>query len=222
MSMVQMQQVKRTLVYAAIAMACLASVIAGGRLLAQGTAPTLPPPPPPAVSEAVPPPPVEAAVPAPASNSVQPPVAVDAGAPPQVAVDAGAPPPVAADAGAPPAGAPASIPGKSKSKSKSERRIPDAKAFKDKAKTEPFIPAGEKLPAESNVAKDVSGNMSDNMSGLGATPKPEGKRGSATIPAGQELINIDFPEPTEIKDIIKAVALWTNKNVILDRNVSAR
>ncbi len=227
MSMVQMQQVKRTLAHAVIATACVAGVIAGGRLLAQGTAPTLPPPPPPAVGEAVPPPPpVEAAVPAPASNSVQPPVAADAGAPPPVAVDAGALPPVAVDAGAPPAGAPASTPGKSKSKSKPERRIPDAKAFKDKAKTEPFIPAGEKLPAESNVAKDVSGdmsgNMSGNMSGLGAAPKPEGKRGSETIPAGQELINIDFPEPTEIKDIIKAVALWTNKNVILDRNVSGK
>ncbi|NDE14377.1 hypothetical protein EBZ80_05535 [bacterium] len=36
------------------------------------------------------------------------------------------------------------------------------------------------------------------------------------------MINIDFPEPTEIKDIIKAVALWTNKNVILDRNVSGK
>ena len=35
-------------------------------------------------------------------------------------------------------------------------------------------------------------------------------------------MNIDFPEPTEIKDIIKAVALWTGKNVILDRNVNGK
>ena len=50
---------------------------------------------------------------------------------------------------------------------------------------------------------------------------PAGK-GSAGVPAGQELVNIDFPEQTEIKDIIKAVALWTGKNVILDRNVNGK
>ena len=48
------------------------------------------------------------------------------------------------------------------------------------------------------------------------------RQGSAGVPAGQELVNIDFPEPTEIKDIIKAVALWTGKNVILDRNVNGK
>lgn len=47
-------------------------------------------------------------------------------------------------------------------------------------------------------------------------------KGSAGVPAGQELVNIDFPEQTEIKDIIKAVALWTGKNVILDRNVNGK
>lgn len=47
-------------------------------------------------------------------------------------------------------------------------------------------------------------------------------KGSAGVPSGQELVNIDFPEPTEIKDIIKAVALWTGKNVILDRNVNGK
>lgn len=47
-------------------------------------------------------------------------------------------------------------------------------------------------------------------------------KGAAGVPAGQELVNIDFPEQTEIKDIIKAVALWTGKNVILDRNVNGK
>ncbi len=47
-------------------------------------------------------------------------------------------------------------------------------------------------------------------------------KGSAGVAAGQDLVNIDFPEPTEIKDIIKAVALWTGKNVILDRNVNGK
>ena len=48
------------------------------------------------------------------------------------------------------------------------------------------------------------------------------QRGSKDLPQGEELVNIDFPEPTEIKDIIKAVALWTGKNVILDRQVTGK
>ncbi len=48
------------------------------------------------------------------------------------------------------------------------------------------------------------------------------RKGSDAVPPGQELVNIDFPEPTEIKDIVRAVALWMNKNVILDRNVSGK
>lgn len=55
-----------------------------------------------------------------------------------------------------------------------------------------------------------------------ATIKIQPGKGSAAVPSGQELVNIDFPEPTEIKDIIKAVALWTGKNVILDRNVNGK
>ena len=47
-------------------------------------------------------------------------------------------------------------------------------------------------------------------------------RGAEALPQGEELVNIDFPEPTEIKDIIKAVALWTGKNVILDRQVTGK
>lgn len=53
-------------------------------------------------------------------------------------------------------------------------------------------------------------------------PATNGARGAGAVPPGQELVNIDFPEPTEIKDIIKAVSLWTGKNVILDRNVNGK
>ena len=49
-----------------------------------------------------------------------------------------------------------------------------------------------------------------------------GKPRSAAVPSGQELVNIDFPEPTEIKDIIRAVALWTGKNVILGKGVAGK
>ncbi len=45
---------------------------------------------------------------------------------------------------------------------------------------------------------------------------------SDNVPDGQELVSIDFPEQTEIKDIIRAVALWTGKNVILGRDVNGK
>jgi general secretion pathway protein D len=50
----------------------------------------------------------------------------------------------------------------------------------------------------------------------------EDKKGADAIPPGQELVNMDFPEKTEIRDIVRAVALWTGKNVILDSNVSGK
>lgn len=56
-----------------------------------------------------------------------------------------------------------------------------------------------------------------------STEKPsEDKVGADLVPDGQELVNIDFPEQTEIKDIIRAVSLWTGKNVILGRDVSGK
>jgi general secretion pathway protein D len=48
------------------------------------------------------------------------------------------------------------------------------------------------------------------------------KAGAAAVPPGQELVSIDFPEPTDIKDIIRAVALWTGKNVILGKGVNGK
>jgi general secretion pathway protein D len=50
----------------------------------------------------------------------------------------------------------------------------------------------------------------------------EDKKGADAVPPGQELVNMDFPEKTEIRDIVRAVALWTGKNVILDNNVSGK
>ncbi len=55
-----------------------------------------------------------------------------------------------------------------------------------------------------------------------AAENPEGKVGADSVPPGQELVNIDFPEPTEIKDIVKAVSMWTGKNVILGRDVAGK
>lgn len=55
----------------------------------------------------------------------------------------------------------------------------------------------------------------------GLAQKPESP-GADQVPEGQELVSIDFPEPTEIKDIIRAVALWTGKNVIIGKSVSGK
>ncbi len=38
----------------------------------------------------------------------------------------------------------------------------------------------------------------------------------------KELVSINFPEPTNIRDIIRTVALWTEKNVIIGRRVRGR
>ena len=46
--------------------------------------------------------------------------------------------------------------------------------------------------------------------------------GADSVPEGQELVSMDFPEPTDIKDIIRAVAVWTGKNVILGKGVSGK
>lgn len=56
----------------------------------------------------------------------------------------------------------------------------------------------------------------------GDEPPADSQSGADAIPEGQELVNIDFPEPTDIRDIVKAVSLWTGKNVIIDRNVSGK
>ena len=47
-------------------------------------------------------------------------------------------------------------------------------------------------------------------------------KGADAIESGRELVNMDFPELTDIRDIIKAVSLWTGKNVILDRQVHGK
>ncbi len=37
-----------------------------------------------------------------------------------------------------------------------------------------------------------------------------------------EMVHIDFPEPTDLRDVIKAVAQWTGRNVVLGRNVTGK
>lgn len=84
---------------------------------------------------------------------------------------------------------------------------------------EPPPPPDQEPPQSINAGASAPAQMPKP-----AKPKAEGKEasGADAVPPGQELVNIDFPEPTEIKDIIRAVALWTGKNVILGKGVSGK
>lgn len=93
-------------------------------------------------------------------------------------------------------------------------------------------PDNETIPEPPSLPEEEVGGSTSQPSGssgpsFGKPPaatangKPKNK-GSDSIEAGRELVNMDFPELTDIKDIVKAVSLWTGKNVILDRNVSGK
>ncbi len=79
-------------------------------------------------------------------------------------------------------------------------------------------PPGEEDPLAAGDMEELSPASID-RSRLPAASQP---KGAESVPEGRDLVNMDFPELTEIKDIIKAVAMWTNKNVILDRNVTGK
>jgi len=49
--------------------------------------------------------------------------------------------------------------------------------------------------------------------------KQKEQRGAISIPEGRELVNVNFPKPTNIRDIIEGVARWTGKNVIMGKEV---
>lgn len=71
------------------------------------------------------------------------------------------------------------------------------------------------------------GSSSGSSSGSSGASKKSAQRPNAPapgkkVPPGQELVTLDFPEPTAIKDIIKTVGQWTGKNFILPPNVSAK
>jgi general secretion pathway protein D len=63
------------------------------------------------------------------------------------------------------------------------------------------------------------GGGSPSLGGMGGKPA---SNPSKKIAPGKETVSIDFPEPTELKDIIKAVGLWSGKNFILNKNISAK
>lgn len=80
-----------------------------------------------------------------------------------------------------------------------------------------------RAPAQQNTSSPgQTGPQKPQIPTVEVAGDDDDKEGAGALPAGEELVNIDFPEPTDIRDIIKAVALWTNKNVLLDKNVQGR
>ena len=80
-------------------------------------------------------------------------------------------------------------------------------------------PAPGKSPAKTPVKASATGQVNSN--GEESADQSESPA-SDKVPPGQDLVTIDFPEPTDIKDIIRAVAIWTGKNVILGKGVAGK
>ncbi len=85
-----------------------------------------------------------------------------------------------------------------------------------------FIPPPP-MPADSDSSPSSSGSSGSASSGPSAkAPVVAAKTAPGKkVPPGQDLVSIDFPEPTAIKDIIKAVSQWTGRNFIIGQNVSS-
>ena len=85
---------------------------------------------------------------------------------------------------------------------------------------EPALMGGKSAPGgDSGIHDDASKPKMPLINALEANGE---LKGAAAVPAGEELVSMDFSENTDIQDIIKAVALWTGRNVIIDRNVTGK
>jgi len=140
----------------------------------------------------------------PAANAEPPPATTVAPPPttPPPPTDAAVPPP--AEAVPPP---PATTPADAGAATKGKR-----KDKKQAAAPAPGAEAGPETGVSTNAAGEKTAIVNLGENGVAADAVPE----------GQELVNIDFPEQTDIKDIIRAVSLWTGKNVILGRDVNGK
>lgn len=76
------------------------------------------------------------------------------------------------------------------------------------------------LPARTRLLR--LGLLIATLASTGAFAQSRSDSAADKVPEGEELVNIDFPEPTDIKDIIRAVALWTGKNIIIDKSVTGK
>jgi len=82
-------------------------------------------------------------------------------------------------------------------------------------------PVDDFPPSDGGGDFDSGGGSSSGSSKPKTPSAPKASIPAKKVPRGQELVSIDFPEPTPIKDIIKAVSQWTGKNFILGQGVSS-
>ena len=80
------------------------------------------------------------------------------------------------------------------------------------------IPSNSNKSNTNNNAQNNSKNKNNsNTSPSAATSK---KPQSDSVPHGQDLVSIDFPNGANLSDIIKTVGMWTGKNFVLAQGVA--
>lgn len=81
-------------------------------------------------------------------------------------------------------------------------------------------PKPDKVPLpNSNTDSSSNQTSSANQSTSNSTPAPLATPASS-VPHGQELVSIDFPNGVNLSDIIRTVGTWVGKNFILGQGVS--
>ena len=86
----------------------------------------------------------------------------------------------------------------------------------------PPVAEPDSSPAPAPVSAGPSSSASLKAPKNKGTPAVNPQAPGRRVPPGQELVTIDFPEPTEIRDIAKAVSQWTGKIFIIGREVSGK
>ncbi|MDD9950261.1 MAG: type II secretion system secretin GspD [Zetaproteobacteria bacterium] len=81
----------------------------------------------------------------------------------------------------------------------------------------PVVPAPKIQDAKGKAVGDEAGARKVPVVNVESA---EVDKGAESIPEGESLVEINFPDATKIQDIIKAVATWSGKNIIFDRNVN--
>ena len=85
----------------------------------------------------------------------------------------------------------------------------------------PELPNDEPDPSGDFAAPPPPEPEGSSESAPSAPSSPAPKAPAKKIAPGQEMVSIDFPDATSLKDIIKAVSSWTGKNFILGQGVSS-
>jgi general secretion pathway protein D len=81
----------------------------------------------------------------------------------------------------------------------------------------PPAPAPQKPSSSSGIGKSSPSKSKNAPAPQTSAPK---KSQSDSIPHGQDLVSIDFPNGANLSDIIKTIGMWTGKNFVLAQGVA--